>query len=65
MSLHSGDELVGLTITQVRESLRNQGWYFLVRTPRLAQLEDGSQGLDLSLDPDSGEILDAALMDLN
>lgn len=65
VSPDDADSLIGLTIDQVRDSLINQGWYFVVRTPQLVQLEKEARGLDLELSANNSEIIDASLIDLN
>lgn len=65
VSPDDSDSLIGLTIDQVRDSLVDQGWYFVVRTPQLVQLEKGARGLDLELNANNSAIIDASLVDLN
>lgn len=65
-SLASQDpqSLIGQRFTAVLPELTSEGWYIAVQTPRLIQMQNDRQGLDLELDPGSGEILQADFVNL-
>lgn len=56
--------LVGQEIGPVTADLVADGWMVVVRTPGLVQLDKDQMGLDLAVDPGSGQIIEAELLDL-
>lgn len=58
------EALLGQSVHQVLPQLTEEGWLVTVQTPRSLQLENGETGLDVGFSPETGEIVEAALVNL-